>query len=51
MSILRYTCTKCGLETRAEEGQDFRACCCKVRLVVVNEDEERAAAQAVPDAE
>lgn len=51
MPILRYTCTACGLETRAEEGQDYRACCCRKRFIVVNEDEERAASEAAPDAE
>ncbi len=28
MSILKYTCTNCGLVTRVQAGQDYRACGC-----------------------
>lgn len=27
--IVRYTCKQCGLVTRVEEGQDYRACACQ----------------------
>ena len=37
MSILRYTCTKCGLVTRVEEGQDYRACMCHAPYDLVDE--------------
>lgn len=43
MAILRYTCSACGIETRVEEGQDWRVCVCKAEYTVVNEDEEQAA--------
>lgn len=43
MPILRYTCTACGLVTRAEPDQEYRACVCKAEYVIINEDEEAAA--------
>lgn len=40
MTILRYTCTQCGLITRVEQGDDYRACACRAPYDIVNEDEE-----------
>lgn len=28
MSVFRYTCKSCGLVTRVEDGQEYRACVC-----------------------
>lgn len=39
MTIYRYTCTQCGLVTRVEEGQDYRAYSCRAPYDIVNEDD------------
>ena len=38
--ILRYTCTRCGLVTRVEEGGEYRACVCLVGHRVEREEED-----------
>jgi hypothetical protein len=42
MTVLRYTCTACGIVTRVEDGQDYRVCVCRAPYDLVNEDEEAA---------
>lgn len=44
MAILRYTCPECGIVTRVEEGQAYKACACREVPFVVNEEEEAASA-------
>jgi len=39
MQIVRYTCTSCGLVTRAQEGQDYRACRCEAQFECIKEDD------------
>lgn len=51
MAILRYTCTQCGIITRVEEGDDFRACACRAAYDIVNEETEAAAAANPPSGE
>jgi len=48
MAILIYTCSECGLVTRVEEGQDFRACNCRVPYQIVRED-DGTVIQAMPE--
>lgn len=36
--IKRYTCTQCGIEVRAEDHQDHRACACNAGWIVTDED-------------
>jgi rubredoxin len=36
--ILRYTCTKCGIVTRAEEGESHASCACLAPFDVVEDD-------------
>lgn len=43
MTILRYTCTNCGLVTRVQEGQDYRACGCFVEYTIEVEGAEEEA--------
>lgn len=38
--IFRYTCTRCGLVTRVEEGDQYRACVCLERHRVEREEED-----------
>lgn len=48
MAILIYTCSECGLVTRVEEGQDFRACNCREPYQIVRE-EDGFVIQAMPE--
>ena len=40
MTILRYTCTDCGIVTRVEQGQSYCACACRGGFEMVNESDE-----------
>jgi predicted nucleic acid-binding Zn ribbon protein len=40
MTIYRYTCSECGIVTRVQDNQSWKACACQAPPEVVNEDEE-----------
>ena len=49
MKIIRYECQQCGLVTRVEEGQDYKACACVAEYSVFVED-DAPPAEVPPDA-